>query len=236
MEKQVGWPQHICDEHKRLGLAASIVPHAPYSVSGATMDVINKGTAGQVISIHNQETAAEDELFKTGAGDFIRMYTTFDNPGSPFPVSGRSSLQTWLPHFTAGQTILSVHNTFIKEADILFAKEHEAQYGMRVVYSLCPNANWYIEGTLPPADLLIKHDCHVVLGTDSYSSNWQLSIASEIKTLKDHYPHLELERLLQWGTSNGAKALRWDELGSFEKGKRPGAVLVKPDFRSERVI
>jgi hypothetical protein len=50
--------------------------------------------------------------------------------------------------------------------------------------------------------IFLKHNCHVVLGTDSYSSNWQLSIASEIKTLKEKLPHLELETLLRWATSN----------------------------------
>ncbi len=232
MEKQVGWPQQICNEHKKVELSASIVPHAPYSVSGATMNVINERTAGQVISIHNQEAAAEDELFKKGSGDFIRMYKTFDNPGSPFPISGKSSLQTWLPHFTNGQTILSVHNTYINEGDIVFAKEHEKRHGVKLVFCLCPNANLYIEGRLPPLDLFIKHDCDVVLGTDSYSSNWQLSIASEMKALMEGFPSLELETVLQWATSHGAKAFGWGELGSFERGKQPGVVLMndKPLF------
>jgi len=236
MEKQVGWPQQICDEHRKLGLSASIVPHAPYSVSSATMDVINARTAGQIISIHNQEAATEDELFKQGGGDFIRMYREFDNPGSPFPVSGKNSLQTWLPHFTNGQTILSVQNTYIGEEDIVFTKEHEKQHGVKVVFCLCPNANLYIENNLPPVDLFIKHDCHVVLGTDSYSSNWQLSIASEMRALMKGYPSLELETILQWATINGAKALGWERLGSFEKGKTPGVVVIQNVDTSQRII
>jgi len=236
MKKQVGWPQQICEEHRKLGLNASIVPHAPYSVSGATMDIINERTAGQVLSIHNQEAAAEDKLFKEGAGDFIRMYKEFDNPGSPFPVSGKSSLQTWLPHFTNGQTVLSVHNTYINEGDIVFSKEHELKYGVKVVFCLCPNANLYIEGKLPPVDLFLQTDRSVVLGTDSYSSNWQLSIASEMKSLAEGYASLELETLLRWATSNGAKALGWEELGSFKKGKKPGIVLLKENFITHRIL
>jgi aminodeoxyfutalosine deaminase len=237
MQKQVGWPQQICDEHKKLGLSASIVAHAPYSVSGATMDVINERTAGQIISIHNQEAAAEDEMFKKGSGDFIRMYKEFDNPGSPFPVSGKSSLQTWLPHFTNEQTILSVHNTYINEEDIVFAKEYEKKYGVKIVFCLCPNANLYIERKMPPVDLFIKYDCHVVLGTDSYSSNWELSIGSEVKALMEGYPSLGLERVLRWATSNGAKVLEWEDLGSFEKGKKPRIVLLgQENFSTSRIF
>jgi aminodeoxyfutalosine deaminase len=63
----------------------------------------------------------------------------------------------------------------------------------------------------------------MVLGTDSYSSNWQLSIQAEVNTLRKHFPDFPLEVLLQMATRNGAIALGWDDqLGSFEKGKKPG--------------
>ena len=75
------------------------------------------------------------------------------------------------------------------------------------------------------------------MGTDSYSSNWQLSIAKEIQAIKNHFPSLSLETILQWATINGAKALKWDnELGSFKKGKRPGATLLDPAFESSTRI
>ena len=106
------------------------------------------------------------------------------------------------------------------------------------MYCLCPNANLYIENKLPEIEKFIEFDCHMVLGTDSYSSNWQLSIAREIQTLHHRFPSIELETILQWATSNGAKALRWDnELGSFEKGKKPGVTLLANDLSSSvRII
>jgi cytosine/adenosine deaminase-related metal-dependent hydrolase len=84
-----------------------------------------------------------------------------------------------------------------------------------------------------------------VLGTDSYSSNWQLSIAKEIQAIvtpTTAMPSFEtvapLERVLQWATINGAKGLRWDdELGSFKKGKTPGVVqLDSQSWISRRLI
>ena len=72
-----------------------------------------------------------------------------------------------------------------------------------------------------------------MLGTDSYSSNWKLSIASEIETIMtsgyfDNRPPLEsMATALQWATINGAKALNIeDRYGSFGKGKTPGVVLI----------
>ncbi len=44
-------------------------------------------------------------------------------------------------------------------------------------------------------------------------------------------------QVLQWATINGAKALQWnDELGSFEKGKKPGVILIETDFSSSRKL
>ncbi|HMI77651.1 MAG TPA: amidohydrolase family protein [Ferruginibacter sp.] len=80
---------------------------------------------------------------------------------------------------------------------------------------------------MPDVNSLVKHSCDIVLGTDSLASNDQLSILEEIKTLHKSFPQIELRALLQWGTINGARALRMEKmLGSFEKGKKPGLVLI----------
>ncbi|HEX6848328.1 MAG TPA: amidohydrolase family protein, partial [Chitinophagaceae bacterium] len=88
-----------------------------------------------------------------------------------------------------------------------------------------------------PIEMLMKHNCPIVLGTDSYSSNWQLSIAKEMQSLKKYFPSLSLETILQWATSNGAKALKWDDgLGNFEIGKQPGIVIIDPSFGTSKRI
>jgi cytosine/adenosine deaminase-related metal-dependent hydrolase len=124
------------------------------------------------------------------------------------------------------------------EEDVIWANEYAAVNGLKLVYCLCINANLYIENKVPPIDILMKHNCHIVLGTDRYSSNWQLSMAKEMEAIKKYFPHIPDETILQWATTNGAKALGWDdELGSFEKGKKPGVVSIKREFsESVRII
>jgi cytosine/adenosine deaminase-related metal-dependent hydrolase len=76
--------------------------------------------------------------------------------------------------------------------------------------------------------MLMQHTHDVVLGTDSLASNDQLSILEEIKTLQRNFKEPGLETMLKWATSNGAKALQMNErLGSFEKGKQPGVLLIE---------
>ena len=81
---------------------------------------------------------------------------------------------------------------------------------------------------MPPIDLLRKNNRTIVIGTDSYASNWQLNILEEIKTIQQQTSNaIPLQEVLQWATINGAKALQVEEnFGSFEKGKQPGVVLI----------
>ena len=205
----------------------SLVPHAPYSISPKTFKLINQVTNKQIISIHNQEHPAEDVLYKTGGGEYLKLFRIFGINESPFPVTGLSSIRSVLPHFNNGQTILLIHNTFMPEEDVLFAKQYADDNHLTLIWCLCVNANLYIENKTPPIEMLIKNECPLVLGTDSYSSNWQLSIAKEVQAIKNHFPSLSLEKILQWATISGAKALGWDDvLGSFEKGKKPGVTLI----------
>ena len=213
-----------------------LVPHAPYSISPQTFQQLNSLTENQIISIHNQEHPAENELYQTGGGDYLKLFKILGIDKSPFPITGKSSIRSILPYFNKGQTIFLVHNTCMQEDEIVWANEYATANSVKLVYCLCINANLYIENKVPPIDLFLKHNCHIVLGTDSYSSNWQLNIASEIASIHKHFPHIPVETVLQWATINGAKALQWEpELGSFEAGKTSGVVLLSNEGNSQKL-
>ena len=235
-DENIAHYNHVLQQHQAKLQSPNrsvLSPHAPYSISSKTFELINKATAGQIISIHNQEHPAEDELYKTGGGEYLKLFKIFGVLSSPFPVTGKSSLQSYLPHFNNGQTIFLIHNTYMPEEDVLFANAYAKEHGLRLVYCLCPNANLYIENKIPAVDQFIKNGCHLVLGTDSYSSNWQLNIVNEIQAVRQYFPHITLETVLQWATLNGAKALQLDKLiGSFEKGKKPGLVLIDKELET----
>jgi hypothetical protein len=60
-----------------------LTPHAPYSISPKTFAALNQATKNQVISIHNQEHPAENELYKSGGGDYLKLFSIFNIHQSP---------------------------------------------------------------------------------------------------------------------------------------------------------
>lgn len=208
-------------------LKTSIVPHAPYSVSNQLWSLIQQEFVGKTISIHNQETLAEDELFKYGTGDFNRMYNLMNIENTDFKPLGKSSVQTYFSKLSTAKKLILVHNTFTTKEDIDFIQHSPLTTHHSPFFCLCPNANLYIENTLPNIEMLRANNANIVLGTDSLASNWSLSIAAEIETIRKIFPAIPLAEILKWATINGAKALQMENsLGSFEKSKKPGVVLL----------
>ncbi len=205
-------------------IRASLVPHAPYSVSFNLWKLLSNHFGTHTITMHNQETMDENEFFEKKTGSFLGMYKRTKVSLDFFEATGLSSLQSVLPYFKKAARSILVHNSFTSAADIKAVQKEMPN----TFWCLCPNANQYIEQTMPPIELLRSNGANMVIGTDSYASNWSLNILDEIKTIQQHQPSIPLAEILGWATLNGARALQMDKvLGSFEKGKKPGVVLIK---------
>lgn len=208
----------------------SIVPHAPYSVSPQLFELITHFHGNHLLTIHNQESAAENEFLEKGSGDFHRLFKALNIDISFYQPQGKRSLQTYLHHFLPTQSLILVHNAFTSEDDLEFIANCPLPIA-NLFFCLCANANEYIGNPLPNVDLLRKYQATITIGTDSLASNNQLSILAELQTIQRVYPHIPKNELLQWATINGARALQLDDaLGSFEPGKEPGVLVIDEAF------
>ncbi len=211
----------------------SIVPHAPYSVSVALFKMINAHQKEAIISIHNQESPAEDEYYLSKAGPVGELLQVLGIDDSFFKPSGKSSLQTYLEWLSPSHPFIFVHNTYTSLNDLEVAKALLNE----PFWCLCPNANLYIENRLPDVGMFVREHANICIGTDSLASNHQLSILSELQTLKENFAALSWEDLIRWGTYNGARALQMDDIiGSFDPGKKPGVVQVTQLEEKDPVI
>ncbi|MBP6826907.1 MAG: amidohydrolase family protein [Saprospiraceae bacterium] len=208
------------------GSTGTLVPHAPYTVSKSLFQKINETYPpdGLTVSIHNQETPPENELFEHGKGAFYEFYGKFNISLAQFEPTGKPSLFYALANMLPQHRTLFVHNTLTTAADIRAAQA----WSPRTFWATCPNANLYIENRLPDYRNFLETGACVTIGTDSLTSNWQLSILEELKTIARYQSYVPFDALLRWATLNGAQALGFDDtLGSLETGKTPGILLLQ---------
>ena len=209
-------------------LAASIVPHSPYSVSAPLFKKISEKAATEksLLSIHNQESEAEHQFFIDGAGPIAHhLKNNLAIDISHWKQTGENSLALTLNYLPAKNQLLLVHNTTTNETDIENLKSN--RFAENTFLVLCVNSNLYIENQLPDVSLFRKYNLNICLGTDSLASNSRLSVLNEMITLQQYFPEVSLEELVMWGTINGARALQVDSrFGSFEAGKKPGINLI----------
>lgn len=206
----------VADRAQALGLAWSKTPHSTYSLNDRPFRQIAR--EGNPLSIHFMESRAEAELFADRGPLYERnrrlgLEVDFRGYGSP----ARRVMASVSPE----KDVLLVHNTFVEEEDV---QRIESYFTGKVTWVLCLRSNEFIEGVLPPCEMLRRRGVRIALGTDSLASNDTLSLIEELKRFSDTVP---LHERIRWATLGGAEALGIESwAGSFEIGKRPGAVLL----------
>lgn len=206
-------------------LPGNYVPHASYSVSEKLFEEINKlnDTKDTIISIHNQETESEDELYLSQSGELYEQLKAIGFNYDNFNFCNKNSIQTYLPKLSNDKNILLIHNTYTKEQDIDFAEN----YSKKLYWVFCPASNLIIENNLPNIPLFFDKNVKTCIGTDSYASNTELSVLHELKIISKHFSEIKLNNLLDSACINGAKALNIEaNYGSLSPGKKPGINLI----------
>lgn len=220
------------EQSLKAGMPASLVPHAPYSVSAALLKSILQHP-GEPLSVHFRETASEAGFCTSGTGPLAAFYSQYLGiRREDYPDNFRET-EEYLQLLAAKQHWLLIHLTFVSETELKQIRD-DLKHPFLVV---CPRANTYIEGRLPDLALLRASGIPLAVGTDGLSSNSRLSILNELALLQENAPEIPLNELLTWATFNGAKALgREDEYGSFSPGKKPGILLLeKADLQNRKL-
>lgn len=209
----------------RNDLITSIVPHAPYSVSTNLLKKITEiaNSKDSVLSIHNQETESENEMFLESKGLLYDKLKNLNVDLTNWEKTGENSVQSILNDLTISSNIIFVHNTYSSERDLAFINAKISN----AFWCLCPKSNLFIENRIPEIPLFLKYSNKLTIGTDSLASNNELSILEELKLIQNKYPEITIDELIQWATLNGARSLKIDkQCGSIEKGKTPGLNLI----------
>ncbi|MBI9069101.1 MAG: amidohydrolase family protein [Salinivirgaceae bacterium] len=200
----------LFEELSSLKLKGEFTPHSKYAVSKELLQHILKQKEKKIASVHFLEHLSEKNFSFDDIIEFLNALSEYEN-------------------------VLLIHNLYLTAA--LLQQIMEQPIFNKLFWVLCPNSNLFIENQLPNMELFANSQLKVCLGTDSLASNKQLSILEEMKTLVKTFPNIAFNDLIKWATQNGAEALSMnDKLGSFEKGKKPGVLLLSNfDFNTNQI-
>lgn len=199
------------------GIRFGLSPHAPYTVNPRLLREACALSAETEtpLAMHLAESWEELEMLQSHSGGLVDTLKSFDRwyPGE-LPRGLRPL--DYLEHLAGSHRALVIHGNFLvqDEMEYIAARPH-----MSVVY--CPRTqSRFNHGEYPLAEMLAA-GTRVALGTDSRSSNPDLSLWREMQHVAKHHPSVSPSEVLRLGTLNGAEALGIEtDWGSITPGKR----------------
>ena len=189
-----------------------LAPHAPYTVSDASLRRISTLAAELDVPVHIHLHETRGEIERSLAEHGVR----------PLERLARLGL--------VGPNLVAVHAVHLEPAEI----DSLAQHGCSVVH--CPSSNLKLASGFAPVATLLKRGVNVALGTDGAASNNRLDMFQEMrsaallaKAVGDDPQAMPAHAALRAATLSGARALGLEKvIGSIEPGK--AADLIAVDF------
>ena len=206
---------HLREEfHSEPLLSFTLAPHAPYTVSDATLRRIAELSADQSIPVHMHVLETEWEIKQSFQQHECHPLDRLERLG------------------LLGPLLQAVHMVQLSGQDI----DKIAKAGVHVVH--CPQSNLKLASGFCPLAALQQAGVNVALGTDGAASNNDLDLLAEAQTaallgkgVSGDAKAVDAFSAVEMLTINGARALNLqDRIGSIEPGKQ--ADLVALDLRS----
>lgn len=209
---QKGFDAHDTWRNNPL-ISSSIAPHAPYTVSDASLEKVMTYAEQLGLGLHTHLHETQDEIARSE-----RLY-------GMRPMARLAKLGLLGPDF------LAAHGVHLLDYEI----DMLAAYGCHIAH--CPSSNLKLASGIAPVAELLAKGVNVALGTDGAASNNRLDMFSEIrlaallaKGVTGDATVLPAQQALAMATINGAKALGLDDkIGSIEVGKYADLTALRLD-------
>jgi cytosine/adenosine deaminase-related metal-dependent hydrolase len=206
---------------------ASIVPHAPYSVSPSLFRDIAALAARErwVTSVHVAESAAEIAFLETGRGPWRDLIEQIGAWNAEWRAPGTGPVAYLESLGSLTDRTLVVHGVQLTTAEL----RRVAEIGATLV--TCPRSNEWVGAGAPPLARFFASGVRVALGTDSLASAPDLNLFTELAAMRRIAPELPAETLLRSATLHGAEALGYGgEYGALAPGLRAEVLgIAVPD-------
>ena len=200
--------------------------HAPYSTHADLLLALKKraGKVGHIFPIHVAESLAETEMMSQGTGkmqEFLECRGFWDGSFQPTAIDNSGSVRYLHKLGILDEKTLCVHCIHVSDAEI----DLLAETGGKIC--LCPGSNRYLAVGKAPLEKYLHKGMLPALGTDSLTSNPEISIWREMRLLAEEHPDVDPNDILKMATLGGAEVLGLaDDYGSLESGKKAAIVAV----------
>jgi cytosine/adenosine deaminase-related metal-dependent hydrolase len=201
-----------------------ISPHAPYTVSEATLRMINRFSQKNDIrlAMHIAESKEEVRLLQRKRNRFDKLYRAAGWDVSWAP-KGSSPFEYLDRIGVLSSNLLAAHAVQVTDTDIALIKKS------RISVAHCPRSNKETGVGRMPLKRFLDEKITVGLGTDSLASSPSLNMWDEMRhALRVHRRDgITARDIFKLATIGGAKALGMgSEIGSLEPGKRADIIAV----------
>ena len=191
-------------------LSFCFAPHAPYTVSDATLERIATYAAELDLPVHTHVHESADEIRESLASHGVRPLQRLEKLG------------------LLGPGLIAVHAIHLEPYEIALL----AQHGCSVAH--CPSSNLKLASGIAQVPRMLAGGINVGLGTDGAASNNRLDLLNECRTAallakgtSGDASTLPAYQALSMATLSGAKALGLGHLiGSLVPGKCADIVAV----------
>lgn len=202
--------------------------HSLYSTEQGLAQTIKQWCVSRDLpfSLHLAEAPGENELFRTGRGDFADFLRARRILPKGFAPPGLSAVRFAHELGLLDGRTLAVHCVQLDESDV----DILAASGASVC--LCPRSNRWIGVGDAPVAALHASQVPLCLGTDSLASVPDLDLWQELHVVRALLPaSVSLTDLLALVTRNPARLLGVDaEIGSLDAGKRALWTVLPEDM------
>lgn len=224
-------------ENERVSVGVS--PHAPYTVSGAQLDLISQFALAEHLPLmmHAAESDAEVLLMQNGSGPFAENLA---RRGITWQSQEMSSIQYLKSHGILETKPLLAHCIRVDEKDIELLIESEASVAH------CPKSNFKLGHGRAPFAALIEHGLKVGIGSDSVASNNTCDMLEEARFaaliaraggIEDDNRMVTAQDALYAVTLGGARALGLDgSIGSLAVGMQADITVVAMDGAHQQPV
>lgn len=215
--------EHFVALHEHPDVIAAISPHAPYSVHPDLFRKLVKlaGEQRAPLAVHLAESADELELLAEGKGPLVDLFSA-SGFWQPDAIPHGTRPLDYLNMIRDARRALVIHGNYLspEECDFLTGKPN-----LSVVY--CPRTHAHFGHEPHPWLDLRSRGVRIALGTDSRASNPDLSLWNEVLFLRDRFPQVAPEELLEIATRAGAEALGLeDRTGTLAPGMSADLAVV----------